>query len=96
MKKTNEELVSEFIEKGGSIEVIPTVEEVTKNQVGNTTKKSVTLFSLEEAESLFGEKPVRQSKKSKVDVSNINMDLIPDHLKRLILSKCDNDITKEK
>jgi hypothetical protein len=95
MSKTNEELVREFLEKGGKIEVLPPADNNQVNPISSITSQPVKLLSLEEAESLYGEKTERKSKAKKPDLKNINMNLIPDHLKKYILSKFDNDITKE-
>jgi hypothetical protein len=93
--KTTEQMIEEFLQNGGSIEVIPTPEYSEKHVIGNLNKKQVTLFALEEAELMFGERNNKEVKTKKQDYSNINMDLIPEHIKRLILSKQDNDSTKE-
>jgi hypothetical protein len=52
-------------------------------------------MALQEAELMFGERNNKEVKIKKQDYSSINMDLIPEHIKRLILSKSDNDNTKE-
>ena len=95
MSKTNEDLVREFLNNGGKIEVLPTVENTVCPVINNLNKKQVTLLTLEEADLMYGKKNEKQVKPKKQDFSSINMELIPDHLKRLILSKQDNDTTKE-
>jgi hypothetical protein len=95
MSKTKEQMIQEFLDNGGEIQKLPTVETKTSNVVGSLTKKQTTLLTLEEAESLYGEKSIREVKNKKPNISGINMELIPDHLKRLILSRQDNDNTKE-
>ena len=89
------ELIQDFLDKGGNIEIVPSVEIVANKAVGSLTKKQTTLLTLEEAEYLYGEKSRREVKIKKPNLTGINMELIPDHLKRLILSKQDNDNTKE-
>ena len=95
MNKTTEQLIEEFLAKGGQVETLAAVEVVEKKMVNSITKRNVNLLSLQEAEGLFGQRNIKEPKVKKPDYSEINMDLIPDHLKRLILSKEDNDITKE-
>jgi len=93
--KTIEQLVAEFLARGGEIEILPASENTTSNPMASTARQAVTLLSLEEAELLYGEKVERKTKAKKPDFANINMSLIPDHLKKYILSKFDNDTTKE-
>lgn len=94
MSKSNEELIKEFFDKGGKVEILPPGENTSTAPIGRLTKQPVSLFSLEEADLLFGEKIERQSKTKNVDISNINLALIPDHLKKILLSKFDS-VTKE-
>lgn len=82
--KTTEELIEEFLAKGGKIEKLPPQEVEDTRKVGATTKKVPNLKTLPEAELLFGKKQVKRKKEKKPDYSNINMDLIPDHIKELL------------
>lgn len=95
MSKSKEQMIQEFLDNGGQIERLPTIEVKTNEMIGSLTKKQTTLLTLEEAEQLYGEKSIREVKNKKPNISGINMELIPDHLKRLILSKQDSDTTKE-
>jgi len=95
MQKSNEELIKEFLDKGGKIEVVPTAENNSSSIVGRLTKQVVSLFSLEEADLLFGEKVERQNKAKRIDINNINLELIPDHLKKILLSKLDSTTKEE-
>lgn len=96
MKKTTEQLIEDFLANGGTIEVLPSAEYVDKSVIGNLNKRPITLMALQEAELMFGERNNKEVKIKKQDYSSINMDLIPEHIKRLILSKSDNDTTKER
>lgn len=95
MSKTNEELIREFLERGGKIEVLPPTDNGPSSTMSSVVNQPVKLLSLEEAELLYGEKSERKGKVKKPDFTNINMDVIPDNLKKYLLSKFDNDITKE-
>jgi hypothetical protein len=95
MKQTTEQLIEDFLAKGKQIEVLPSAEYVNKNVIGNLNRRPVTLMALQEAELMFGERNNKEVKIKKQDYSSVNMDLIPEHIKRLILSKSDNDSTKE-
>ena len=95
MSKSNDDMVNEFLSNGGQIEILPTVETKKSEIIGSLTKKQTNLLTLEEAEYLYGEKSIREVKNKKQNISSINMELIPEHLKRLILSKQDSDTTKE-
>lgn len=94
--KTKDELIQDFLDQGGVIEILPTVENVTKHVVNNLTKKQAGLISLAEAELFFGEKNDKKAKPKKSNIENINFDLIPEHIKNLILSKQEVSVeTKE-
>ena len=95
MEKTTEQLIQDFLAKGGQIEILPSAEYVDNSVIGNLNKRPVNLMALQEAELMFGERNNKEVKNKKQDYSSINMDLIPEHIKRLILSKSDNDNTKE-
>jgi hypothetical protein len=83
-EKTDEELREEFFARGGEIEVIPYIEPEVKSTIGSITKKVPVLKTLPEAELLYGKKQVKRRKAKKPDYSNINMELIPEHLKKLL------------
>jgi hypothetical protein len=94
--KTHDELIKDFLDQGGTIEVLPTVEVNTKDVVGNLTKKQASLISLADAELFYGEKNDKKAKPKKTNIENINFDLIPEHIKNLILSKQEVSVeTKE-
>ena len=94
MSKTHEEMIREFLNNGGEIEVLPSKIEEKPRAIGSLTKKIPKLMSLNEAEEMFGEVSERQKNK-KIDVSSVDMNALPEHIKRLILSRLGNDITKE-
>jgi hypothetical protein len=94
MPKTHEEMIKEFFDKGGKVEILPTNIQEKPRLIGSLTKKVPKLMTLSEGEEMFGEVPERQKNK-KIDVSNVDMNALPEHIKRLILSKLDNDTTKE-
>ena len=91
MSKTNQELIEEFLANGGEIEKLDYIEPDTKSVVGSTTKKVPELMSLEEAELMFGEKQKRRKKKKEADFSDIDLDLIPEHLHHIVKKKPAND-----
>jgi hypothetical protein len=94
--KTHDELIKDFLDQGGTIEVLPAVEVNTKEVVGNLTKKQANLISLADAELFYGEKNDKKAKPKKTNIENINFDLIPEHIKNLILSKREVSVeTKE-
>jgi len=82
--KTNKELLEEFLAKGGKIQKIPTVPYEKTHAIGSTAKKVPELKTLAEGELLYGENRKLKKKKKKPDYSDINMDLIPNHIKKLI------------
>ncbi len=83
-QKTTEEMLEEFFAKGGKVEKIPTVPQETHNKVNSTTKKIPELKTLVEGGFLYGEKKKSKKKKKVPDYSSINMDLIPENIKKLI------------
>ena len=82
--KTTEEMIEEFLANGGEIEVIPPVEPENKQTIGSISKKVPQIMTLPEGELMFGRKQTKRKKVKVPDYSNINMDLIPDHLKKLL------------
>lgn len=96
MNKTTDELIEEFLANGGEIEKLDPIEPEWKNRVGSTAKKIPNLMTLPEGEFMFGRKQVKKKKVKKPDYSNINMDLIPEHLKKLLkVDETKVDTTKE-
>ena len=96
MTKSTDQLIQEFLDKGGEIEVLPSVEVTQSHVVGSTIKKVPVLKTLPEAELLYGRKQVKKKKVKKPDYTNINMDLIPDHLKKLLkVEESTTEATKE-
>lgn len=89
--KTTDELIKEFLDNGGEIEILDTVENEKKYVVGSTTKKIPELMTLAEGELMFGEKQKRKQKKKIPDFSNIDLSLIPDHLHHIINKKPADD-----
>jgi len=96
MTKSNEELIQEFLDKGGEIEKLDEIKYEHRHVVGSTTKKVPQLKTLPEAELLYGRKQVKKKKVKKPDYTNINMDLIPEHLKKLLkVEESTTETTKE-
>lgn len=86
-KKTDQELIEEFLAKGGVIEKIDHIEYEKRHIIGSTTKKTPNLLTLPEGEVLFGEKQDRVKKEKVINYSKINFDLIPEHLRDIIKGK---------
>lgn len=98
MKKNKDiklETPEDFLARGGEVEMLSAGTDSHKSVISSSNSKKINLLSLTEAEELYGEKLKRNIKHKKIDVSNVDLDLIPEHIKRLILSKVDSDITKE-
>ena len=86
--KSNEELIEEFLKNGGEVQKLETIEPKSKTNVGSVSKKTQQLMTLSEGEELFGEKkPEREVKEKEVDYSGINIDLIPEHLRKFMVKK---------
>ena len=84
MNKTTEQLIEEFLAKGGKIEKIPYVDPDNSQTIGSTNKKVPQIMTLAEGEELFGEKQKRKKKIKEQDFSSIDLDLIPEHLHHII------------
>ena len=82
--KTNEELLKEFLANGGKIQKIPTEPYEYKAKVGSTVKKVPELKTLAQGELLYGKKKKVTKKVKTPDYSDIDMELIPDYIKKLI------------
>lgn len=78
------ETVEEFLARGGKIEKLDIGGEIKNKPVGSVTKKQTNLMTLAEGEILFGEKSKRNKKVKEPDYSDINFDLIPEHLRKII------------
>lgn len=93
MKKTTQQLIDDYLESGGKIDVLDTVEEDYKYKVGNLNNRRASLMTLDEAEFMFGVKTTKKKKSNKSELASIDMNLIPDKIKNLILNG--KDKTKE-
>jgi len=83
-KKTTEEMMQDFLDKGGKIEKIPSIPYTPNYKVSSTTKKVPELKTLVEGELLYGVKKKVNKKSKAPDYSGIDMNLIPEHIKKLI------------
>lgn len=93
--KSTEELIKEFLEKGGQIEKVDYVEPVSKAIVGSTNKGPPNLMTLAEAEELYGIKQNREKKKKVPDYSGIDLSLIPEHLHKFITQPAQQENNNE-
>lgn len=91
-QKTTEEMMKEFFNKGGEVTKIPTVPYETSNRIISTTKSAPELKTLAEGELLYGEKKKVNVKKKIPNYSDIDMSLIPDHIKSIIKYPNNNQI----
>jgi hypothetical protein len=80
----NEKLIEEFLANGGKIEVLPPEEYEEKAVIRSTTKKVPELKTLPEGAFLYTKKQVKKHKKKELDLSDIQMEHIPEHLRKLI------------
>lgn len=95
-KKTDQELIEEYLANGGEVEVLETIEPDLNQTISSITKKVPVLKTLPEAELLYGKKQVKKKKVKVPDYSGIDMNLIPDHLKkRLNIGQEVDKATKE-
>lgn len=78
------ETVEEFLARGGKIEKLDPGGEAKDKPVGSISKQKPQIMSLAEGELLFGEKGKRVKKIKEPDYSDINFDLIPEHLRDLM------------
>lgn len=88
-EKTTEEMIEEFLANGGKIEKIEYQEPEVKNTIGNINKKTPELMTLAEGQHMFTKKQKRRKKKKKVDLSGIDMSLIPEHLHDIVKKTSD-------
>jgi hypothetical protein len=87
MSKTTEELIKEFLDKGGEIEILEPMIVAENRKVRSIQKKVPELMTLPQAEHMFGKKQVKKKKIKEPDFSNINIDLIPEHLRGIMKQK---------
>jgi hypothetical protein len=82
-KKT--ETIQEFLARGGKIKVIPpNYSDAKEANVKSTVVGPAVLMSLEDADQFYGTKTVRKKKEKQVDLTKINVDNIPDDLKKIL------------
>jgi hypothetical protein len=93
MKKTMQQLMDEFLESGGEIQKVTPVQEEYVYSIGTLSHKRASLMTLDEAELMFGVKTIKNKKIKVENKNNIDMTLIPDKIKDLILKG--KDRTKE-
>lgn len=89
-----DDLIKEFLEKGGVIEILPTIEPKLNRSIGSFSKKIPELKTLDEAELLYGKKQDKKKVEKIPDLSGIDMSFIPEHLKKLLVIGSDKDINK--
>lgn len=95
-EKTTEQLLKEFLAKGGRIRKIPAEPFDNEQKVSSTAKTVPELKTLAEGELLYGVKKKVKTKTKKPDYSGIDMDLIPDNIKKLINYKEQTDVNQNK
>jgi hypothetical protein len=77
--------VEEFLAQGGTITKCPVVEIAEKMQnVRSMTTGPAKLMSLEEGELMYGEKTTRKKKEKALDLSGIDMENIPEELRKTL------------
>lgn len=96
MTKTTDELIKEFLDNGGEIEVLEPIEVENRYIIGSTVKKAPELMTLGEGEDMFGKKQKRKKSKKEPDYSGINLDLIPKHLHNIIKKPVNNEQDSDK
>lgn len=84
-----EQELKKFIEDGGEIEIIPAQEYENKQVVGSISKKIPELLTLDEGRSLYGQRR-QHNKDKKIDLSDIDMSLIPDEICKLVMKEENN------
>ena len=78
------ETVEDFLKRGGQIEKFDGHNDQKAKVIGSTVKKQVNIMTLAEGELYFAEKGKRDKKVKVADYSEINFDLIPEHLRKII------------
>lgn len=82
-KKT--ETIAEYLARGGKIQVLPPAYTESKDaNVKSTVVGPAVLMSLEDADQFYGTKTVRKKKEKQIDLTKINVDNIPDDLKKIL------------
>jgi hypothetical protein len=90
------ETIEEYLSRGGSIKLIPSVpNEPQPEVVRKTTQGGPAVFlSLEEADLFFGEPSKKKAKKTKPAIS-INIDVLPPALRAKFISKLKEEVDGE-
>jgi len=79
------ETIEEFLARGGQIKVYPAVKpEEQEEYIRPTTTYNVQLMSLDEGAHFFSERREDKVVKKKTNVKNINVDALPDNIRRLL------------
>ncbi|NVM33983.1 MAG: hypothetical protein HWN81_00205 [Candidatus Lokiarchaeota archaeon] len=82
MPKTTKKLIEEFLEKGGKITKCPPQEAPkSKHEYKPNNAGPATIMTLSEGELFYGE-PAKRRKKKELDLSKINLDEIPEELRK--------------
>jgi hypothetical protein len=90
------ETVEEFLARGGKIDKVENPTTIKQKPLGSVTKKQTSLMTLAEGELYFAEKGKRTKKVKLTDYSNINFDLIPEHLRKIINPAPQQEVSKDK
>ena len=89
VKKT--ETLAEYIARGGTINILPFVKAVQKEElVKNNNSGPVTIISLEEAGLFFGESSSKKRKTKKTETKNspkLDLNSLPEALRKKFISK---------
>ena len=81
-KKT--ETIQEFLARGGKIKVIPPVLPPNERPVKSTNPGPAVLMTYEDADHYYGKKTERKKKEKVVDLSNVNLDKVPEDLRKIL------------
>ena len=82
MKKTNEQLIEEYLAKGGKITKLPPQESPETQAVYKPSSSGpAKIMSLSEGELFYGETS-RRKKVKELDLSKVDLDEIPEELKK--------------
>lgn len=83
MEKTTKQYIEEFLAKGGKItKCEPGPMPQRKVTMNSTSAGPAKIMSLQEGDLYYGEKITRAKKRKTVDLTDINMDIIPDELRK--------------
>ena len=80
----NQKAIEKFLSDGGVIEKLETVENTYKPVIRGAMSRAPDLKTLSEGANLYGKKIKRKRKVKVPDFSNINVELIPEHLRNII------------